>query len=162
MSGFIQITLATLTLKLRMFTSDTLPRLKLEPAEQQRSQLGTRVAYGRYFEDPHIWSIDAFITEPDLLILDAMYWESQKLRRSFADDKLLILDTTAPFQERSPRTRAKAASPFHIEKALGGGTHVSYYAQYYGYFTSRPEYRGAGMHRFVKVAIAEFDSKVIA
>jgi len=160
-TGYVSLTLGNLQVSCDKFMGDEFPRQKVEPAKSGLSALGTFVSYGRFYEERHKWTFNGVLKATDIPILDAIYWEHHRLRRTFQPAQILIVDTTQLFQERSPRTRATAPAPFNTVTTISGGTYLSYYAQFWGWFDSEPQYSKFGQyHTLVSLNLLEYADKV--
>ena len=159
-TGYLKLTLGELTVTLDGFQGEDFPRAKVEPMRPETSALGSFISYGRFYEDRHLWNCVAVISPEKARILDALYWEHHRLRRTFAPAHFLLIDTTQPFQERSPRTRAIAPAPFNQPTTVAT-SFISYYAQFYAWFDAQPQFTLLGSrHQSVRLSLIEYSDKV--
>lgn len=155
--GYLQLDLGSLSVTIDRFVGEKYPRVHIDTGSTEYSMYGNLIGYGRAVEEPHMWTVEALVTMEEAEILTAMYWEHSRLKRIKSVPDVTVTDTTFVFTERSPRTRAKAASPFDTETTFAT-SYVKYYAQYYAWFQARPEilYRG---HRYANVSFTLYETE---
>lgn len=159
MNGYLYLSLGNLSVTLRRFLGDDLPRKFVEPVKAETSAYGAFISYGRYYEERHEWNLNAIVSHEEAAIIRAIYGEHQLLRRTFQPAHLLIIDTTQPFEERS-QTRAIAPAPFNVISPVSN-THVSYYAQYFAWFNAQPTSQQMGSrHDAMQLSFVEYALKV--
>jgi hypothetical protein len=159
MNSYLSLSLSGLTVTFSEFLDSKIPRVKAEAARVERSAAGNLLSYGASFEDPHLWVFNASVTLAEAELVEALYWEHCNLRRNFQPFEILVIDTTWRLQERAPRSRATAPSPFDQVAAIGS-LHIKYYAQFWAVFSQKPEFTEQGASMAVTVALQEADRKV--
>ncbi|MBD0264996.1 MAG: hypothetical protein ICV78_20420, partial [Tolypothrix sp. Co-bin9] len=113
---------------------------------------GGSIGYGPAFEQPHIWSFNAYCSLQQQRILGAMYFESDYCRRNGGNHEILLMDMIEEYQERSPRTRPIV--PFTNE-VIVGINHVSYFSQFLVWFTQKPEFSKSGSKYIANISLQE-------
>jgi hypothetical protein len=157
--SYLSLSLSGLTVSFSEFLDSKIARVKAEAARVERSAAGNLISYGASFEDPHLWVFNASVTLEEAELVEAIYWEHCDRRRNFQPFQILVVDTTWRLQERAPRSRATAPSPFDSVLTVGS-LHIKYYAQFWAVFSQKPEFTQQGVSMSVTVALEEADRKV--
>ena len=145
------------------FLNSEFPRSAYEIPDVQRSAYGTYYSFGHVYEDDSKWRIATFVNEVDQVTIDAMFFQQSSLQRTQQNinNKILLTDTTKRTTERSPRTRAKAPSPFDDIISVGTSPiFLGYYPKFYVRFSKAPVYTKKEMRVRVELEFREWDSKV--
>jgi len=144
MSSGITLILGSLSISFSIFLEPKFPRTRaINGGKLEYAVSGNPIGDGPVFETPHIWSFSVLCMEQDMRVLGAMYYQFDFNRRQLpqVNTELTLIDQVREYQEVSPRTRAIA--PGTSEIAVGTN-YVSYFAQFYVWFVSEPEFDKVG------------------
>jgi len=161
---YISLTLGDLSLTIfdYQLSGNRFPRLPAKKAANARSADGNFVGYGQIYEPPNLFSFTAFLDWDEWKLVDGLYKrhvQRFQAKRPLNEVELLVIDTTTELQEDAPRTRATAPAPFNSVTSLTV-TNLSYFAQYYCWFASEPEFDRKGARVETAIALEESDRKV--
>lgn len=154
-NSFLRLTLGSLSVKIWRFQDEKYPRI-LPDSKTERSAYGTLTGYGLAYEDPHLWTVNALVSKAEAETLQRIYGKQQALKRQKQDPSILLDDTTWIFSEDPPRTRALVAGT--TEEIDGDGT--KYFARYYAWITSPPQFQASGADIKVSFGMEEAEEKV--
>lgn len=152
----ITLQISGISVSLWRFLEEPYPRIEANDPENEveYSVAGSIAVSGWSYEPRHIWSINCVMEHDEWDALEAIYLESDRLRRANSPNfDVLILDTTADFKEPVPRTRAIVGGT--SERLILGGAYVKYYAQFLGYIVARPKRVKLGKYLSVTAQIVE-------
>lgn len=136
--GYIYLSLNGISVSFTWFnTSGEFPRLFGDLPAPELNPWGNISVLGNPYGNPEKWDFEAIGTIADCQALCRIYREYLYLTYTRQDSKILLIDATRDIEERSPRTRAAAPSPFDTVTTNGG--YVTYYGQYYVLFSAQPE-----------------------
>lgn len=136
MSGAIELSISGLSLRIEQFLGDIVPRSETDTGSPiSYSASGSVNLSGPQYERQQIWTIEAPLDAEDTQILDLIYYQSDRERRALRDPSILVSDTTFPYPDSPPQSRANIGSVTTI------GSFISYFALYRAVFLARPVYR---------------------
>jgi hypothetical protein len=157
---YLKLDLNGLSLTLTAFVDERFPRILMQSGELSRTASGNLVMFGSAIELPHLWDFSVYLSPNERNQLQCLYNEHVRLRRNLSSSfKIKLTDTTYPFQEVAPRTRAKAPAPFDAEEAPYSGF-VSYHAQYWAVFAAPIEWTYKGSKIQAALSLQETEEKV--
>lgn len=148
----LTIKLADLSVTFDSFVNSEYPRVTVQPASVEYSALGTPALSARYYENKHLWSVNAICDRHQRETLELILWESEDRRRKLLNADILIYDTTAAIRELAPRSRGLVPN---TTETIINGRYVAYYAQFYGIITTDLKYSISGIVDVVTFSIAE-------
>jgi hypothetical protein len=149
----LTLSISGLQLSIKKFTDNKLPRVIVEPYPNlEYSVYGTPVGDGPLFSCKYIWSISTILTIDECRVLGAIYQEFDTQRRNLESASITLIDTNQSVEEKSPRTRAIAPDTSAISLP---NSYVSYYGQFYVWFTKPPDFQDSGRYRTVQFTLVE-------
>lgn len=141
--AYIKLSIAGFSITFSKFLADSIPRVEPNENNLEYSAYSTPALMGSFSEPANLWNVDAYCSREDYQKLLCLYHESDYRRRNKLDYRIVLEDTTLPFTERSPRTRAIVAGTSE-ETVSGTVDYTSYSARYYGWIVKRPDFKVMG------------------
>lgn len=151
----LKLSISGISLEIENLTEPAFTRARVNPVPQvEYSIYGAAIGDGPFFEPKHIWAVNCLIGREEMLVLEAIYSEFDKRRRTppYTNAEVLVWDTNQEFVEMAPRTRAIVPSTPQITVASG---YVSYFAQFKTWFVKPPEYEENGNYIGASFTIQE-------
>jgi hypothetical protein len=148
----LELSIQNISLRIETLTEPSFTRARVSPVPQvDYSIYGAAIGDGPFFEPKHIWAINCLLKQPDMLLLEAIYSEFDRRRRTppYTGAEVTLMDTNQEFVEKAPKTRAIV--PGTTEAIVAGG-YIGYFAQFKVWFVKPPEYEENGV--FIKTSFA--------
>ena len=151
MTKLIDLSLAGLSVSLRLFSAEDFPRIKADSGGKLTyTASGSTVGFGQIYEPKHLWDIKAYVTHEQAQILKLIWAEHDYLRRSLSPCDITVIDKTQTFEERYPRTRAIAPGTTEtLYPSASSPTHVLYFCVFAGWMPIAPKFTAAGNNYLV-------------
>lgn len=142
----LEISISDINLKIENLTEPSFTRARVNPVPQvEYSIYGAAIGDGPFFEPKHIWAVNCLLEREEMLVLEAIYSEFDKRRRTppYTNAEVLVWDTNQEFVEMVPSTRAIVPNTSQVTVA---SEYVSYFAQFKTWFVKPPEYEEDGSY----------------
>lgn len=135
------------------FGSTDVPRTIIHKPTVEFSVNGNPNIGGSLYEPKYMWNINGYSDELNQMKLQAIWYESDRLRRALTSNYFILLeDYTSMVVEKSPRTRALANGSNVID--LGNGF-ISYYARFWSVMSEPPSTSVVGNKKQVTFTLTE-------
>ena len=142
--GYLSLTLGSFNTLIDTFNIDSgFPRIPGEFPSPEFSATRALISPGNPYGIGDRWEFEGILSKTNALNLKNLYREHRRLIDNRQDGKILLIDTILEIEEISPRTRAKAPTPFDTEISSGG--YISFFGQFYVAFATPPEFKPEGV-----------------
>lgn len=145
------LSINSLSLEIRHIPNASFPRARIEPLPKiEYSNNGSTILDGPIFAPKFSWPITAFLTANERDILEAIYVESDGLRRNFQPVGIDLSDFTLPYIESPPRSKPLASGS---EQVIGNS--IKYFAVFKTWMVEPPKFEVQGRLNIASFTLQE-------